>query len=75
MIGAALGLCVMIAATGAPAQAPPQAASSLLVAGNVENRLTLGIGDLQRLEVKRVEDVRQIRMAGASGKDGEQARR
>ena len=66
---------MLIAATGTPAQAPRQTASALLVAGNVENRLTLGIGDLQRLGVQRVEDVRQIRMAGASGKDDEQARR
>ena len=68
-------LGALIAATGALAQNPPSAGAKLLVSGNVENKLTLGIGDLQRLPVQRVEDVRQIRMAGASAKDGEQTRR
>ena len=45
------------------------------MSGNVESKLTLGISDLQRLAVQHVEDVRQIKIAGASGKDGEQTRR
>ena len=57
------------------AQSAPQAGSKLTVSGNVETKLTLGVDDLQRLAVRRVEDVRQIRMAGASASDGEQTRR
>jgi DMSO/TMAO reductase YedYZ molybdopterin-dependent catalytic subunit len=73
--GIVLGLGAVIAATGAFAQSPPQGATTLLVLGSVESKLTLGISDLQRLAVQRVEDVRQIKMAGASGKDSEQTRR
>jgi DMSO/TMAO reductase YedYZ molybdopterin-dependent catalytic subunit len=69
-----LALGALIAATAALAQTP-LAAAKLLVSGNVENRLTLGVGDLQRFPVQRLEDVRQIRMAGAAVKDGEQTRR
>jgi hypothetical protein len=74
-VGRALGLCALLAATAALAQNPPPAAAKLLVSGNVENKLTLSVGDLQKLPVQRVEDVRQIRMAGAAAKDGEQTRR
>jgi len=73
--GIVLGLGAVIAATGAFAQSPPQGATTLLVLGNVESKLTLGISDLQRFAVQRVEDVRQIKMTGAAGKDGEQTRR
>ncbi len=74
-IGIVFSLCAVIAATGASAQTPPQGAATLLVSGNVDRKLTLGISDLQRFAVQRVEDVRQIKMAGVSGKDGEQTRR
>jgi len=70
-----VGLCAVIATTVAFAQAPPQGTATIEVFGNVESKLTLGISDLQRLTVQRVEDARQIKMAGASGKDGEQTRR
>jgi DMSO/TMAO reductase YedYZ molybdopterin-dependent catalytic subunit len=70
-----VGLGAAIAATIAFAQTAPQGATALLVVGNVESKLTLGISDLQRLAVQRVEDVRQIKMGGAASKDGEQTRR
>ena len=70
-----LALCALTVATATFAQTPPSGSTSLLVLGNVESNLTLTVGDLQRLPVQRVEDVRQIRMAGAPGKDGEQTRR
>ena len=57
------------------AQGPAQGTATLLVLGNVENKLTLSISDLQRLPLQRIEDVRQLRMAGAPAKDGEQTRR
>jgi DMSO/TMAO reductase YedYZ molybdopterin-dependent catalytic subunit len=66
-----LGLSAVIAAAGALAQTRPAA---LDVSGNVENKVTLAIGDLQRLPVQRFEDVRYVRMDGR-GKDGEQTRR
>jgi DMSO/TMAO reductase YedYZ molybdopterin-dependent catalytic subunit len=69
-----LNLCVVIVTTSAFAQSAPQAATKLVVAGNVENKLELSIGDLQRFAVQRVEDVRQIRIGGAL-KEGEQMRR
>lgn len=74
-IGSLFSTCALIAATSAFAQTPPQGATTLLISGNVESKLTLGISDLQRLAVQRVEDVRQIKMAGASVKDGELTRR
>lgn len=58
------------------AQAAIQAPARLLVTGNVENRLTLGLDDLQRLPVQRVEDARSVRMDGSTAaKDTEQVRR
>lgn len=74
-IGASGILCALIATAGAFAQSAPQAGSRLTVSGNVETKLTLGVDDLQRLAVQRVEDVRQVRMAGATTNDGEQTRR
>jgi DMSO/TMAO reductase YedYZ molybdopterin-dependent catalytic subunit len=73
-IGVAVGLCTLVA-WGALAQNPQPGAARLLVSGNVEHTLTLGIADLQRLPIQSVEDVRQVRMAGAPAKDGEQTRR
>ncbi len=70
-----LALCALTVATATFAQTPPSGSTRLLVLGNVESSLTLTVGDLQRLPVQRVEDVRQIRTAGAPGKDGEQNRR
>ena len=70
-----LALCALTVATATFAQAPPTGSASLLVLGNVENKLTLSVSDLQRLPVQRVEDVRQLRMSGTPGKDGEQTRR
>jgi len=56
------------------AQPAPQGTTTLLVSGNVESKLTLGVSDLQRLAVQHVEDVRQVKMEGKA-KDGEQTRR
>jgi DMSO/TMAO reductase YedYZ molybdopterin-dependent catalytic subunit len=69
-----VGVCAVIVTTVAFAQSAPRGANTLQVQGNVERELTLGISDLQRLAVQRVEDVRQIKMAGASGEFGEQKR-
>jgi DMSO/TMAO reductase YedYZ molybdopterin-dependent catalytic subunit len=69
-----VGLCAAIATAVVFAQSAPQGTTALLVSGNVESKLTLGISDLQRLAVQRVEDVRQIKTEGRA-KDGEQARR
>ena len=69
-----VGLCAAIATTVVFAQSAPQGTTALLVSGNVENKLTLGVGDLQRLAVQRVEGVRQVKMEGRA-KDGEQTRR
>ena len=74
-LGQFVGLCALVASTSALAQTPAQAPAKLLVGGNVENKLALSIGDLQRFTVQRVEDVRQIRMGDASSKEGEQTRR
>ncbi|HUK83362.1 MAG TPA: molybdopterin-dependent oxidoreductase [Verrucomicrobiae bacterium] len=70
-----LALCALTAATLTFAQTPPNGATSLLVLGNVENKLTLSVSELQRLPVQRVEDVRQLRMPGTPGNQGEQTRR
>ena len=70
-VGSVFSLCAVVAATRAYAQTSPQGATTLLVSGNVESKLTLGISVLQRLAVQRVEDVRQFKMVGTSGKDGE----
>ena len=69
-----VGACAAIATTVAFAQSAPQGANTLQVRGNVERELALGISDLQGLAVQRVEDVRQIKMAGATDKVGEQKR-
>ena len=74
-LGRFVSLCVFIATTSVFAQPAPQAPSKLVVTGNVEAKLVLSIGDLQRLPVQRVEDLRQVRMGGAASKDGEQTRR
>ena len=69
-----VGVCVVVVTTVAFAQSTPRGTNALQVRGNVERELTLGISDLQGLAVQRVEDVRQIKMAGATGKFGEQKR-
>ncbi len=69
-----VGACAAIVTTVALAQSAPLGANTLRVQGNVERELTLGISDLQGLAVQRVEDVRQVKMAGATDKFGEQKR-
>ena len=69
-----VGACAAIVTTVALAQSAPLGANTLQVQGNVERELTLGISDLQGLAVQRVEDVRQVKMAGATDKFGEQKR-
>ncbi len=69
-----VGVCAVIVTSVAFAQSAPRGANTLRVQGNVERELTLGISDLQGLAVQRVEDVRQINIAGAIGKFGEQKR-
>ena len=69
-----VGVCAAIVTTVAFAQSAPQAANTLRVQGNVERELTLGISDLRGLAVQRVEDVRQIKMAGTTDQFGEQKR-
>jgi len=69
-----VGLCAAIVTTVAFAQSTPQGANTLQVRGNVERELTLGISDLKGLAVQRVEDVRQIKLAGATGESSERKR-
>lgn len=73
--GAIATLCSLCVATAALAQAGPAASDRLVVSGNVEKNLTLTVADLQRLPVKHIDDVRQLREQGASTKDAEQTRR
>ena len=70
----AAGACAAIVTTVAFAQSAPQGANTLQVRGNVERELTLGVSDLKGLAVQRVEDVRQIKMAGATGESSERKR-
>jgi DMSO/TMAO reductase YedYZ molybdopterin-dependent catalytic subunit len=74
-LGRVVSLCALVASASVAAQTPTQAPARLLVTGNVESKLSLGIGDLQRFTVQRVEDVRQIRMGGAPSSEGEKTRR
>ena len=74
-LGQVILACALIATTSAFAQTALPTPAKLLVTGNVENKLALSIGDLQRLPVQHVEDVRQVRMDGAKSKEGEQTRR
>ena len=69
-----VGACAAIVTTVTFAQSAPQGANTLQVRGNVERELTLGISDLKGLAVQRVEDVRQIKMAGAMGESSERKR-
>ncbi len=68
-------LCGLIFGHSAIAEDTRPVATTIFVTGNVENPLTLGVGDLQRLTVQRIEDTRQIRMAGTSGKESAETRR
>ncbi len=70
-------LCVAawLATNGVLAEGEPPAPAKVQVAGNVENRLELGIEDLRQLAVQHVEDARQVRMGGAASKESEQTRR
>jgi len=61
-----LAVVALVAETSAVAQNTPRQASALVVEGSVENRLSLGVADLRRLPVQQIEDVRQVRVAGAS---------
>jgi DMSO/TMAO reductase YedYZ molybdopterin-dependent catalytic subunit len=74
-IGPLLGILALTASMGSLAQIQPPPATALLVGGNVENPLTLTVADLRRLPVQQVEDVRQVRMAGAQVKDSGDTRR
>jgi DMSO/TMAO reductase YedYZ molybdopterin-dependent catalytic subunit len=66
---------VLSAPAGISAQAIAPTAAKLVVGGNVSNPLTLGLDDLKRLPVQRLEEVRQIRAGSDAAKDGEQIRR
>jgi DMSO/TMAO reductase YedYZ molybdopterin-dependent catalytic subunit len=70
-----LCVCALFATNAALAQGAPPAPARVQVAGNVENKLELGIEDLQRLAVQHVEDVRQVRMGWVASKESEQTRR
>jgi len=63
-----LAVVALVAETSAVAQNTPRQASALVVEGSVENRLSLGVADL-RLPVQQIEDVRQVRVAGAPAAD------
>ena len=69
-----VGVCAVIVTTGAFGQSTPRGPNTLQVGGNVERELTLGISDLKGLAVQRVDDVRQIKMAGATGESSERKR-
>jgi len=64
-----LAVVALVAETSAVAQNTPRQASALVVEGSVENRLSLGVADLRRLPVQQIEDVRQVRVAGAPAAD------
>ena len=70
-----IGLCVFVAAASLVAQTDPPPALKLTVGGNVANPLALGVDDLTRQPVQTVEDVRQVRVAGATASGGDQVRR
>ena len=74
-MAAFIGLCVFTAAASLIAQTAPSPALKLTVGGNVANPLALGVDDLARLPVQAVEDVRQIRVAGAAASGSDQVRR
>jgi DMSO/TMAO reductase YedYZ molybdopterin-dependent catalytic subunit len=65
----------LVAQTGVLGQNAPRQATSLVVDGNVENRLSLTVADLRRLPVQQVEDVRQVRVAGAPSAESGATRR
>ena len=66
---------VTLAAHTSVAQNGPRLATTLIVDGNVENRLSLTVADLRWLPVRQVEDVRQVRMTGAPAAEDATARR
>ena len=74
-LGALLGTLALVASVGVCAQPAPRQASTLEVAGNVDNRLTLTVDELRKLPVQQVEDVRQVRIGSAPAKDGGETRR
>jgi len=73
--GILLAIVALAAQTSAVAQDSPRQSTALLVEGNVENRLSLSVADLRRFPVQQVEDIRQVRIAGAPAKDGGATRR
>lgn len=75
LFGATVALCSLCIATVAIAQAGHAASDRLVVSGNVEKNLILTVADLQRLPVKRIDDVRQVREQGASTSNAEQTQR
>jgi DMSO/TMAO reductase YedYZ molybdopterin-dependent catalytic subunit len=68
-------VAALVASTSAIAQSTPRQATALIVEGNVENRLTLTVADLRRLPIQQVEDVHEVRMAGAQSGDSAATRR
>jgi len=75
VFNALVATVALVAQTSVVAQNAPRQATALVVDGNVENRLSLSVADLRRLPVQQVEDVRQVRVAGAAATDGGVARR
>jgi DMSO/TMAO reductase YedYZ molybdopterin-dependent catalytic subunit len=70
-----LAIGALAAQAAVVAQGTPRQATALVVDGNVEKRLSLTLVDLRRLPVQQVEDVRQVRIAGAPAADGGATRR
>ena len=70
-----VAIVALVAQTSAVAQNAPRQASALVVDGNVENRLSLSVADLRRFPVQQIEDVRQVRVAGAPASESGATRR
>ena len=70
-----VGLCALIAGANIAAQSVAPSASKVAVGGNVANPAVYSVEDLMRLPVQQLEDVRQIRVGGATTGGGEQVRR
>jgi DMSO/TMAO reductase YedYZ molybdopterin-dependent catalytic subunit len=75
LVSVLLAVVALVGETNVVAQNTPRQAPALIVEGNVENRLSLTLADLRRLPVREVEDVRQVRMAGAPATDSAAVRR
>jgi hypothetical protein len=75
LFGVVLAVVALVPSTSVSAQNTPRQATALVVDGNVENRLSLSVGDLRRLPMHQVEDERQMRMSGAQSTSSGAARR